>query len=95
MDASLVRECTIPPFEKSDKTRETPVYTYVIGFMKGMLTSTASATKFSISRSIGRLYLLLTYSGFAAYRHATNPPRGVMPTRSPMPSTAAKREFSE
>ncbi len=40
--------------------------THVIGFMKGMLTSTASATKFSISRSIGRLYLALTYSGFAA-----------------------------
>src|SRR5882762_745870 len=62
--------------------------TYVMGFMKGTLTSTASATKFSISRSMGRLYLFLTYSGLAAYRQATRPPRGVMPTRSPIPRTA-------
>ena len=40
--------------------------TNVMGFMKGTLTSTASATKFSISRSMGRLYLDLTYSGLAA-----------------------------
>ena len=40
--------------------------TNVMGFMKGTLTSTASATKFSISRSMARLYLLLTYSGFEA-----------------------------
>src|ERR1700729_3035225 len=62
-----------------------------MGFMKGTLTSTASATKFSISRSMGRLYLALTYSGLAAYRQATRPPRGVMPTRSPIPRTAIKR----
>jgi len=61
--------------------------TNVMGFMKGMLTSTASATRFSISRSIGRLYLALTYSGSAAYKHAMRPPRGVMPTRSPIPRT--------
>lgn len=54
-----------------------------------MLTSTASATRFSISRSIERLYLLFTYSGLAAYRHAIRPPSGVMPTRSPIPRTAA------
>lgn len=68
-----------------------------MGFEKGTLTSTASATRFSISRSIARLYLDLTYSGFAAYRHATRPPRGVMPTRSPIPRTAAGGEkfFSE
>jgi hypothetical protein len=62
--------------------------TNVMGFMKGILTSTASATKFSISRSIGKLYLALTYSGFAAYKQATRPPRGVIPTRSPIPRTA-------
>jgi hypothetical protein len=32
----------------------------VMGFEKGTLTSTASATRFSISRSIARLYLDLT-----------------------------------
>lgn len=40
--------------------------TNVMGFMKGTLTSTASATRFSISRSIFKLYLDLTYSGSAA-----------------------------
>lgn len=64
-------------------------YIYVMGFEKGTLTSTASATRFSISRSMPRLYLDLTYSGLAAYKHATRPPRGVIPTRSPMPRTAA------
>ena len=63
--------------------------THVIGFMNGTLTSTASATKFSTSRSIGNLYLDLTYSGLAAYRQATRPPSGVIPTRSPMPNTAS------
>ena len=63
--------------------------THVIGFMNGTLTSTASATKFSTSRSIGSLYLDLTYSGLAAYKHATRPPSGVIPTRSPMPNTAS------
>ena len=60
-----------------------------MGFMKGTLTSTASATKFSTSRNIASLYLDLTYSGLAAYRHATRPPSGVIPTRSPMPKTAS------
>lgn len=85
-----MRERTVPPifgirFQASTKRN---FFTNVMGFIKGILTSTASATKFSISRSIGKLYLALTYSGFAAYRQATRPPRGVMPTRSPMPRTA-------
>ena len=66
-----------------------PILTHVMGFMNGTLTSTASATKFSTSRSMGSLYLDLTYSGLAAYRHATRPPSGVIPTRSPMPNTAS------
>lgn len=64
------------------------MFAYVMGFENGTLTSTASATKFSISRSMERLYLDLMYSGFAAYRQAMRPPRGVMPTRSPIPRTA-------
>ena len=60
------------------------------GLLNGTVISTAEATKFSISRSIGRLYLLLTYSGSDAYKQATRPPRGVIPTRSPMPRTADK-----
>lgn len=62
-----------------------------MGFENGTVTSTAEATKFSISRSIARLYLLLTYSGFAAYKQATRPPNGVIPTRSPIPKTANHR----
>lgn len=89
MDTSLVRECAVPAVEglKYDPTSDRKK-TRVIGFMNGTLTYTASATKFSISRSIGRLYLDLTYSGLAAYRHATSPPRGVIPTLSPIPRTA-------
>jgi len=69
MDSGLVRERTVTAERDLlvidyHKMRKTVVY--VMGFMKGMLTSTASATKFSISRSIGRLYLDLTYSGLAA-----------------------------
>jgi hypothetical protein len=60
-----------------------------MGFMKGTLTPTASATRFSTSRSIASLYLDLTYSGLAAYKHATRPPSGVIPTRSPIPKTAS------
>ena len=62
-----------------------------MGLQKGTVTSTADATRFSISRSMDRLYLDLTYSGLAAYKHATRPPSGVMPTRSPMPRTAAAK----
>src|SRR5258707_2224675 len=78
-----VQTCALPISRERDCT-------YVIGFMNGIVTSTASATKFSISRSMGRLYLDLTYSGSAVYRQATSPPRDVIPTRSPIPSTATK-----
>lgn len=85
-----MRERAVPPIfgVRLQASTKRTCLTNVMGFMKGILTSTASATKFSISRSIGKLYLALTYSGFAAYRQATRPPRGVMPTRSPIPSTA-------
>jgi hypothetical protein len=53
---------------------------------KGTEISTASATRFSISRSMGRLYLDLTYSGSATIIRAIKPPRGVIPFRSPIPS---------
>jgi hypothetical protein len=95
VDTGLVGKRTI-----SAKTRRLSVRltkslsrggTHVMGFMNGTLTSTASATKFSISRSMGRLYLFLTYSGFAAYKQAMRPPRGVIPTRSPIPKTAVVR----
>lgn len=68
MDTCLVREGTIAAttFWGQDDISSHRKKTYVIGFMKGILTSTASATKFSISRSMGRLYLALTYSGSAA-----------------------------
>jgi len=98
MDTGLVCECAITAMEEQDWVVQSwgdrVEETYVIGFMNGMFTSTASATKFSISRSIGRLYLALTYSGFAAYKQAISPPRGVMPTRSPMPNTAIQRGLS-
>lgn len=59
-----------------------------IGFIthKGTDISTASATKFSISLNMGRLYLDLTYSGSATIIRAIRPPRGVIPFRSPIPS---------
>lgn len=68
MNAGLVSEGTVATREMVnwDANAYNGHRTYVIGFMKGMLTSTASATKFSISRSIARLYLDLTYSGLAA-----------------------------
>ena len=70
VDASLVCERTVTAIMGMVVSTGTScimsVETYVIGFMKGTFTSTASATKFSISRSMGRLYLLLTYSGLAA-----------------------------
>jgi hypothetical protein len=62
MDSGLVCECDITtaadPEPSVAKVREGD--TYVMGFEKGTLTSTASATRFSISRSIPRLYLDLT-----------------------------------
>lgn len=74
MDTSLVRECAVATTKQRKisilSSHSQPLIrrssTYVMGFMKGMLTSTASATRFSISRSIDRLYLDLTYSGLAA-----------------------------
>jgi len=92
MNTSLVCERAVSaereqPIQELHSKRATKI-THVMGFMKGMLTSTASATKFSSSRSMGRLYLDLTYSGLAAYKQATRPPRGVIPTRSPIPRTA-------
>ena len=59
----------------------------VIGFVNGTLTSTACATSSSSARSACKLYFPLIYSGSVAYRHATSPPRGVIPTRSPIPRT--------
>lgn len=63
VDTGLVRKRTISAGNTGllDKTAKlSRKTTYVMGFMNGTLTSTASATKFSISRSIGRLYLFLT-----------------------------------
>lgn len=102
MDAGLVCESTISAMIQGNgdqkklvvgHSRGRPSKTHVMGFMKGTLTPTASATKFSTSRSMDSLYLDLTYSGLAAYRHATSPPNGVIPTRSPMPNTANDFNF--
>ena len=96
MYACLVGECDVAADTRGKlpeailKGRE---YIYVMGFEKGTLTSTASATRFSISRNMPSLYLDFTYSGLAAYKHATRPPRGVIPTRSPMPRTATVRNI--
>ena len=67
MNAGLVRESAVAAVNPlSFESCRTMKGTDVIGFMNGILTSTASATKFSISRSMARLYLPLTYSGLAA-----------------------------
>ena len=55
--------------------------------LKGMLTSTRSATRSSTSLRALMLYLLVTYSRSATIMRAMRPPRGVIPLRSPIPST--------
>lgn len=71
MDASLVREGAVAARYAKNESRgellSSGVYkrtgvdlTHVTGLWNGMDTWTASATRFSISRSIGRLYLDLT-----------------------------------
>ena len=95
MNASLVGESA----ESGDivVTEWPSVYT-VLGFHtkdsthKGTDISTASATKFSNSLNIGRLYLLLTYSGSATIIRAMRPPSGVMPFLSPIPSCKERGE---
>jgi hypothetical protein len=65
MDAGFVRECTVAPEARivtrcDDDGGNFGDRTHVIGLENGTVTCTASATRFSISRSMARLYLDLT-----------------------------------
>ena len=90
MDTGLVRkgaEAGDVLKSAKDQLRSESNAQELLTLLNGTEICTASATKFSTSRRAAKLYLDLTYSASQMYILAIRPPRGVIPFRSPIPST--------